>query len=376
MTSTVMPRRQTDDQQALAEAVRRFLEAKSPEHRVRQAMATETGFDPALWQETGGGLGLCGLMVPDRYGGAGATFAEVSVVLEELGRSLACLPFFSTVVLAQTTLLTADDPAAAERWLPDLAAGQLRATLAFAEPGDQWASFATAATAVSDGPRWWLSGCKTHVLDGHTADIVFVTARTDRGPTLFAVDRSAPGLTATPLPVLDQTRKQARLDLDEVPAVQVGAAGDASRVLRRVLTVAAVALATEQVGGGQRVLEMAVGYAGTRVQFGRPIGSFQAIKNKCVDMFIAVESGRVAAARAVQAVAGQWPDLPALASLAKAHCSDAYWAAACENIQVHGGIGFTWEHPAHLYFRRAKSAKLMFGTPNYHRELLAREIGI
>ncbi|HUD16153.1 MAG TPA: acyl-CoA dehydrogenase, partial [Acidimicrobiales bacterium] len=221
-----------------------------------------------------------------------------------------------------------------------------------------------------------LSGQKLYVLDGHAADLVLVAARTPAGVSVFAVERGAPGFTATSLTTMDQTRKQTRIEFSGTPARLVGEDGGAGPALSRTLDLAAVALAAEQVGGAQRCLDMAVDYAKTRIQFGRPIGSFQAIKHKCADMLLEVESAKSAAYYAGWAAAEDSDELPVVASLAKSYCSEAYFHAAAENIQIHGGIGFTWEHDAHLYFKRAKSSELLLGDPSYHRELLAQRIGI
>ncbi|HYI61095.1 MAG TPA: acyl-CoA dehydrogenase, partial [Acidimicrobiales bacterium] len=213
-------------------------------------------------------------------------------------------------------------------------------------------------------------------LDGHTASLILVAARTPKGVSLFAVDGDASGLTRTALQTMDQTRKQAKVEFSNTPARLIGTEGEGGSALGKTLDLAAVALAAEQVGGAQKCLEMAVEYAKVRVQFGRPIGSFQAIKHKCADMLLEVESAKSAAYYAGWAAAEDSDELPVVASLAKAYCSDAYFHAAAENIQIHGGIGFTWEHPAHLYFKRAKSTELLFGDPTYHRELLAQRIGL
>jgi len=215
-----------------------------------------------------------------------------------------------------------------------------------------------------------------YVLDGHLANVVLVAARTASGVSLFKVDGEAAGLTRTSLATMDMTRKQARLDFDRVSATMIGAEGAGWPVLERVLDLAAVALAAEQVGGAQICLDTAVQYAKDRVQFGRPIGSFQAIKHKCADMLLEVESAKSAAYYAGWCAAELNDELPSVASLAKAYCSEAYFHTTAENIQIHGGIGFTWEHSAHLYFKRAKSSELLFGDPTYHRELLAQRIGI
>jgi alkylation response protein AidB-like acyl-CoA dehydrogenase len=206
--------------------------------------------------------------------------------------------------------------------------------------------------------------------------LIIVAARTSKGISLFAVDGNASGLTRTPLSTMDQTRKQAKLDFSNTPAKLIGTEGNGGEVLSKVMDLAAVGLAAEQVGGAQKVLEMAVQYAKDRIQFGRPIGSFQAIKHKCADMLLEVESAKSAAYYGMWCAADMNEELPSVASLAKAYCSEAYFHATAENIQIHGGIGFTWEHPAHLYFKRAKSSELIFGDPTYHRELLAQRIGI
>ena len=220
------------------------------------------------------------------------------------------------------------------------------------------------------------SGTKSFVIDGAVADLIIVAARTNAGVSLFSVAGDAAGLTRTALSTMDQTRRQARLDFDNTPATLIGTDGAGWDVLSTVLDLAAVSLAAEQVGGAQFVLEMAVQYAKDRVQFGRPIGSFQAIKHKCADMLLEVESAKSAAYYGLWCAAEMNDELPSVASLAKAYCSEAYFHATAENIQIHGGNGFTWEHPAHLYFKRAKSSELLFGDPTYHREQLAQRIGI
>jgi alkylation response protein AidB-like acyl-CoA dehydrogenase len=365
-----------EEQEELRKTVRSFLEAKSPESAVREQMDTEAGFDAAVWQQMGEQLGLQGLVIPEEYGGSGYGYIELIVILEEMGRALLCAPFFSTVVLAGNTLIHSGDDAAKADYLPGIASGETIAALAFTEENGRWDEEGVTATATKDGDTWKLSGTKTYVIDGHTATLLIVAARTDAGVSLFAVDPAAAGVTRTPLATMDQTRKQARIDLDGVEGRLIGTDGEGWTVLSQVLDLAAVALAAEQVGGAQFVLEMAVQYAKDRVQFGRPIGSFQAIKHKCADMLLEVESAKSAAYYAGWCASELNDELPATASLAKAYCSEAYFHATAENIQIHGGIGFTWEHPAHLYFKRAKSSELLFGDPTYHRELLAQRIGI
>ena len=366
----------TEEQEELRKTVRAFLEAKSAETAVREQMETDSGYDTAVWSQMGEQLGLQGLAIPEEFGGSGYTFVELGIVLEEQGRALLCAPFFSTVVLAANTLLHSGDDAAKAAHLPGIASGETIATLAFTEPSGKWdeSGITTEATAAGDG--WTLNGVKSFVLDGHTASLIIVAARTAKGVSLFTVADDAAGLTRTALSTMDQTRKQAKLEFANTPATLLGTEGEGWAVLSTVLDLAAVGLAAEQVGGAQKVLEQAVEYAKVRVQFGRPIGSFQAIKHKCADMLLEVESAKSAAYYGLWCAAEQNDELPSVASLAKAYCSEAYFHATAENIQIHGGIGFTWEHPAHLYFKRAKSSELLFGDPTYHRELLAQRIGI
>jgi alkylation response protein AidB-like acyl-CoA dehydrogenase len=366
----------SEEQEELRNIVRQFLDAKSPEAAVREQMETEKGYDDAVWSQMSEQLGLQSLIVPEEFGGSGYSYVELIVVLEEMGRALLCAPYFSTVVLGANTLIHSGDDAAKAAHLPGIASGETIATLAFTEPNGRWDESGIEATAEADGDAFKISGTKSFVLDGHVADLIIVAARTGAGVSLFAVQGDAAGLTRTSLSTMDQTRKQAKLDFDGVTGTLIGTDGGGWDVLSTVLDLAAVALAAEQVGGAQKCLDMAVEYAKVRVQFGRPIGSFQAIKHKCADMLLEVESAKSAAYYAGWCASEMNDELPSVASLAKAYCSDAYFHAAAENIQIHGGIGFTWEHPAHLYFKRAKSSELLFGDPTYHRELLAQRIGI
>jgi alkylation response protein AidB-like acyl-CoA dehydrogenase len=339
-------------------------------------METTEGYDPATWSQLAEQLGLQSLIIPEEFGGQGYGYVELTVVLEEMGRALLCAPYFSTVVLAANTLLHSGDDAAKKELLPGIASGETIATVAFTEESGRWDEGGITIEATKSGDGYVLNGTKMFVLDGHTANLIIAAARTSAGVSLFRVDGDASGLTPTPLSTMDQTRKQARLEFDNTPAQLIGTDGAGWSVLERVLDLAAVGLAAEQVGGAQKVLDMAVEYAKVRVQFGRPIGSFQAIKHKCADMLLEVESAKSAAYYAGWCASELNDELPSVASLAKAYCSEAYFHAAAENIQIHGGIGFTWEHPAHLYFKRAKSSELLFGDPTYHRELLAQRIGI
>ena len=362
----------TEEQEELRKTVRAFLDSKSPETAVRTQMETEQGFDKAVWEQMGSQMGLMGLHIPEEFGGSGYSYIELGIVLEEMGRSLLCAPFFSGQLAALALLHSGDDAAKAE-YLPGIASGETIASLAYTEENGKWDESAVTATADASGK---ITGTKSFVIDGHTANLLIVAARSAAGVSLYAVDAADAGVTATQLSTMDQTRKQAKIELNGAQGTLIGTDGAGWDTLTTVLDLAAVALAAEQVGGAQFVLEMAVQYAKDRVQFGRPIGSFQAIKHKCADMLLEVESAKSAAYYGLWCAAELNDELPSVASLAKAYCSEAYFHAAAENIQIHGGIGFTWEHPAHLYFKRAKSSELMFGDPSYHRELLAQRIGL
>jgi alkylation response protein AidB-like acyl-CoA dehydrogenase len=366
----------SEEQEELRKMVKRFLEDKSPESEVRRLMATPEGYDPGVWKLMADELALQGLGIPEEFGGQGFGPVELYVVFEEMGAALLCAPYFATVALASNALLNCGDHDAQQRYLPGIAAGTTIATLAMNDESGSWDLEKTGVTATKSGDGYQLSGVKSYVIDGNTASLVLVTATTNDGLSLFAVEAGAAGLTATALSTMDQTRKQSRLVFENVPATLIGTSGGALSGLERTLQVAAAALAAEQVGGAQRVLNNAVEYAKNRVQFGRPIGSFQAIKHKCADMLLDVESAKSAAYYAAWAAQEDNEELPIAASLAKSFCSEAYFHCAAENIQIHGGIGFTWEHHAHLYFKRAKSSELLLGDPSYHRELLAQRLGI
>jgi alkylation response protein AidB-like acyl-CoA dehydrogenase len=371
----------SEEQEQLREAVRKFMEAKSPSSEVRRLMETTEGYDEAVWKQMAQELGLQSLHLPEAHGGQGFTFVELGIVLEEMGRVLLCAPYFSTVVLAADAIMNAATDAQQGELLPGIASGETIAALAFTEPNGRWDASGITMEASGKGDSFQLSGTKMFVIDGHTANTIITVARLagtsgEDGISFFAVDGDASGLTRTPLATMDQTRKQARLDFSDVTARPLGEPGAGWAALSKTLDQAAVGLSNEMVGGAQKVLEMAVDYAKVRVQFGRPIGSFQAIKHKCADMLLEVESAKSAAYYAAWAAAEDNEELPVVASLAKAYCSDAYFHAAAENIQIHGGIGFTWEHDAHLYFKRAKSSEILLGDATYHRELLAQRIGI
>ena len=366
----------SEEQEELRKMVKRFLEEKSPETEVRRLMATPEGYDPAVWDQMANELALQGLGIPEQFGGQGYGPVELYVVFEEMGAALFCSPYFSTVALASNALLNVGSDADKASYLPGIASGATIATVALTDDVGQWNLSTTSTRANRVGEGFVLNGVRNYVTDGNIASLLLVPAMTDKGLSLFAVDGNASGVAREALATMDQTRKQSRIVFSDVPAALIGVEGEALAGLETTLSIAAAALAAEQVGGAQRVLDNAVAYAKDRVQFGRPIGSFQAIKHKCADMLLDVESAKSAAYYAAWAAQELNDELPIAASLAKSFCSEAYFHCAAENIQIHGGIGFTWEHHAHLYFKRAKSSELFLGDPSYHRELLAQRLGI
>ena len=361
----------SDEQVMLREGARRFLGEQCEIDRVREIVETDTGSDAALW----GGIaeqGWQAMHIPEEYGGAGFSYAETAILLQEMGRVLAPVPYLSSAVLASEAILAGGSEQQKQQWLPALAAGEAIGTIAIAEPGGGWDESSVAAVAEVSGDGYALTGAKSFVTAGHVADVVIVAARLDDAVGLFIVEQA--NFAATKLVTLDTTRTQATLDLSAAPAERLGEANWA--VVDRVYEVARVMIAAEQVGGLERVLEMAVQYAQERKQFGRAIGSFQAVKHLCADMLVGLESARSAAGYASWALATGSDELTVAAPLAKAYSSEAFFKAAGDSIQIHGGIGFTWEHDAHLYFKRAKSDELLFGSPAQQRAVLADRIGL
>ncbi len=369
----------TDEQDQFRAVVRRFLGDKSPPTAVRRLMETADGFDPAVWRQLADDLALTGIHIPEAYGGAGFGPVELGIAMEEQGRALLCAPFFSSCVLAASAITNSATEEQKSTLLPDIASGRVRAALAVTEANGRWDAAGVHAVATRNGALWTIDGNKTYVIDGNTADTFVVVARAPdsqggAGLSFFIVDPNAAGVTRTPLATMDATRKQAKVEFRRAPAELLGDAGAGASALSRTFDHAAIALANEMVGGAQALLDSAVAYAAMRVQFGRAIGSFQAIKHKCADMLLDVELAKSAAYYAAQAEAAGDPQTPSLASLAKAAAADAYMRTAASTIQVHGGIGFTWDHDTHLWFKRAKSSEVLLGDPNHHRELMLQRL--
>ncbi|HTR70751.1 MAG TPA: acyl-CoA dehydrogenase family protein [Mycobacteriales bacterium] len=353
----------------LRAAVRAAFAEASPSSEVRAQMATARGWDPAVWGRLCGELGVSGLAVDEASGGSGLGYAELAMVFEEAGRVLLCAPLLSVAGLAIPLLAALADARVSERLLPGLLDGTSIVAVVTADGDGR--DVADHPGVVAEGDQ--LSGRGGFVIDGAHADAMLVPARGADGLGVFVVDPGTPGVTITSLITLDQTRKQARLDLDGVPAQRVGS-GDASPAVARALDVARAMLASEQVGVAQHSLDMTVAYAKQRVQFGRPIGSFQALKQELAELLILVESARSAAYAAAEAAASDADDLSLIAAVAAAYCSEAASVTTAQAIQLHGGIGFTWEHDAHLYFKRARASEEMLGTPRAHYEKVAELI--
>jgi len=365
----------TSEQQEYRAVLRRYFEDSSPTSEVRRLMATEQGWERERWRDLNTQLGLCGVHVPEPYGGQGFGMVELGIVVEEMGRALVCAPYFASAVLATTAIMNAATKAQKDALLPPLVLGESVATLAFSEPNGRWDAGGVETTATEAGGVFRLDGVKSFVLDGCAADLVVVLAREpgstgEEGLSFFTVPGDAAGLTRRTLKALDPTRKLARLEFQAVEAELLGERGAAAAPLAKTLTWAAVALASEMVGGADKLRESALDYANLRMQFGRPIASFQSMKHKQADMLLEVELAKSAAYYAAEAAAEDAADLAALASLAKAAASEAYLQTAIHTIQIHGGIGFTWDNDTHLWFKRAKSSEVFLGDPTWHRERL------
>lgn len=357
---------QTAELAALREVVRDFLGAVDP----REWVDSVERVDRRLWRRACVELGMAAVDVPEELGGAGIGFAALAAVVEEAGRTLAPLPLLSSVVLAQGLLVLSGDGEAQRAYLPALLCGESIAAVALDGDGGE-------VTAVcSPQGEWRLSGQRQRVLDGLAADLLLVVARTREGPAVFAVEAAGGGVVRSAQESMDLTRRFARVGFDGAVARMVGTPRSTGEALRQVRQRLAVAVACEQLGGAERVVEMAVAYAGTRVQFGRVIGSFQAIKHRCAELAVEVDECRSAVAHAVWAVQERPEELPLAAAMAGAVCGPVFLRCALENVQVHGGIGFTWEHPAHLYVRRAESDRALYGEARAHREEVLRALGV
>jgi alkylation response protein AidB-like acyl-CoA dehydrogenase len=355
----------TDEQNQLRAAVRKFCAENFDEQTVRRLMEADPPFDAKVWSRLGAELGVLGLSVPEADGGVGGTLVDQAVAVEELGASLACGPVFGTVFLSIPALVAASAGQVRDELLTELVEG--RRTAAFVVTDRAGALGDVTVTADGDA----LTGTVERVVDAGAADDLLVAARDGDGVALYAVDASAPRVQRSPLATLDLTRPQATVALSDAPGRLVAGSGEAERVIEHALQVGSALLAAEQVGAGQHLLDLSVDYAKSRLQFGRPIGSFQAVKHRLADLLVDLEHARSTAYHAVWALADGSDD-PALAvSIAQATCSAAFTRIATDTIQVHGGIGFTWEHQAHLYFKRAITDAALLGSSEQHRSRVA-----
>ncbi|HEY7651235.1 MAG TPA: acyl-CoA dehydrogenase family protein [Methylomirabilota bacterium] len=372
-----------EEQELLRSTARKFFENEVGSETVRRLMETAEGMTAELWTKLGE-QGWLGLVFPDQYDGMGLGLVDLVVLMEEMGRAVVPGPYFSTVLLGGLAILEAGSEAQKKEWLPKIGAGEKRVALAWMEPSAQLGPAGIALAAVEKGGKYTLSGTKLFVHDAHTADALVVAARTRPGAgadgvSLFLLSRGAKGLQVSLLPTMDQTRKLCEVTLSDVTVgadALLGAAGSGWAPLARVLDRATVALCAEMCGGAQKVLDMTVEYAKIRQAFGRPIGSYQGVKHRAADMLVDVENSKSITYYAAWALDEGTAEAPLAVSMAKAYVSDAYRRVAAAGIQLHGGIGFTWEHDLHLYFKRAKGSEFTFGDATHHRERVAQLVNL
>ena len=374
----------SEDQELLRDSARKFLDAECPTTFVRKMMEDDSAHATVLWKKAAG-LGWMGILIPEEHGGIGGSFLDLVVVLEEMGKSLMPGPFFATVLLGSTAVIVGGSDEQKSTLLPKVSAGELLMTLAQAEKSGRYDAGGISMEATEKGSNFMLSGEKLFVPDAHVADQMVVAARTSQssspedGITLFIVDAKSPGVEVTQLKTVDMTRRQCHVAFQDVAVAGsqvIGEVGKGWPILKRVLDLAMAGLCTEMVGTGQRALDMAVEYAKERVQFGKPIGSFQAIKHKCVDMMVQVENARSLTYYAAWTVGENVDEANQAVPMAKAYCSDMCKTVTSEAIQVHGGIGFTWEHDMHLFYRRGLASEAAFGSAPTHREVVAQTLDL
>jgi alkylation response protein AidB-like acyl-CoA dehydrogenase len=371
----------SEEQEMLRSSARDFLAKEAPMTYVRKMMEDDRGYTDELWRKMAA-LGWMGLVLPEEFGGSGLDFVDMVVVLEEMGRAVLPGPFFSTVILAGIAIAEGGSAKQKAAYLPKIGDGSLKATLAQLEPSARWDADGIELTAKGEGGGYTLDGTKLFVPDANVADLFVVAGRAPgskgaEGVSLFLVDAKTAGVSVTMLKTMDQTRKLGEVTFKGVKVgsdALLGAAGGGWKLLERVADRGKVGLAAEMCGGAQKVLEMSVEYAKVREQFGKPIGSFQAIQHKCANMLVEVESSKSITYYAAWAVANDVAEAPLAAAMAKAYTSDAYRHTAGEGIQIHGGIGFTWEHDMHIFFKRAKSSEVTFGDATWNREVVAKLI--
>src|SRR5712691_5492601 len=373
-----------DEQELLRSTARKFFDNECPSTTVRTLMEAPEGMTPELWKKLAE-QGWLGLIAPEEHGGMALGIVDLVVLLEEMGRAVVPGPFFSTVLLGGLAILEAGNDAQKKAWLPKICSGEARATIAWMEPSAELGAAGITLPAAAKGSGFTLNGTKLFVHDAHTADVIVVAARTSSGQnpedgiSLFLVPKGTPGLAVTLLPTMDQTRKLCEVTLTNVSVggeAIMGAPFAGWKPLARVIDRATVGLCAEMCGGAQKVLDMTVEYAKIRQAFGRPIGSYQGVKHRAADMLVDVENSKSITYYAAWAMDEDVPEGPLAVSMAKAYVSDAYRRVAGAGIQLHGGIGFTWEHDLHLYFKRAKGSEFTFGDATWHRERVAQLVNL
>jgi alkylation response protein AidB-like acyl-CoA dehydrogenase len=373
----------SEEQELLRETARKFLEVECPAKFVRERMATAEAVTGEFWRKLAE-QGWLGILYPEEYGGSGLGMVDMTVLMEEMGRAVMPGPFFATVLLGGAAILTAGSPAQRQEWLPRIAAGKVKAALAWTEPNLRWDARGVTMAAREAGGGFRLNGTKLFVPDAHLADVLIVAARTRDGATiedgisLFLVPKEASGLSITVLPTIDETRKSCEVRFADVAVGQETLLGERHqgwRPLAQVAERATVALCAEMCGGAQRVLDMTADYAKIRVAFGRPIGSYQGVKHRAADMLVDVENAKSLTYYAAWALDEKPQEAPLAVAMAKAYASDAARKVSAAGIQLHGGIGMTWEHDLQLYLKRAKANEVAFGDAAWHRERVARLMG-
>lgn len=362
-----------EERAALRDSVHRLLQDQSSEVAVRSVMETDAGYDPKLWQSLAE-MGVVGLIIDEAHGGSGVGPMELEAVMEEAGAALLCSPLLASVVAARL-LQKLGDEAAGDRLLPAIASGETIATAVLTGDAGTWTEGGVAVSASANDGAWQLQGRGSYVLHGQNADVLIVIARAGETLAAFTVDAAAAGVSIEALPTFDHTQRLAAVTFDGASAEQLNAAVPVWEAVRAALDLGLVALAGEQAGGAQRVLDFTVEYAKTRIQFGRQIGSFQAIKHMAADLLLETESAVSAARSAAERLASGAEKTEEAISLAAFACADAFVKTAADGIQMHGGIAFTWEHPAHLYLKRARADAQLLGSPAYHRERYLQALG-
>ena len=374
----------TEEQGLLRESAKAFLAENSDSIKVREAMESSLIYNQEVWKKMSEEMGWLALLIPEEYDGLGLTWVELIILLEQMGYFLLCSPFHSTVCLGVTSLIEAGNEEQKKNFLPKVANGSMQVTLACLEPNGDWTSTGITSTYKKSNNDFIITGVKKYVPFGHSADKIIVIAREEgssgtEGITLFLIDSGAENLDVRKLNTMDQTRPQSLINLDKVRISKdsiLGEIGGGWTILEKIRTYGALGVSAEQVGGAQRCLDMTCNFVLEREQFGRQIGSFQSVKHRLADMMVLVESARSAAYYASCITGSNSKELEETVSIAKSYCSEAFFKCAADAIQLHGGVGFTWEYDTHLFFKRAKSSEIYFGDPSFHKNKISNILGL